>query len=229
VVVSYNIHRCIGRDQRYAPMRIARLLRQLNPDIAALQEVETRFADAEGRHQLETMSHQTGLRPVAGPTMRHSRWFYGNALLTRFPVVESRPLDISVRGAEPRGAIDVDVDTGCGVLRVIATHLGLNLRQRRQQVRWIVEALETRQRAMTVLVGDFNDWIPHFGAVKQLDQRFGGGRRLLTYPAALPLLPLDRIWVDPAQRIDDITTVRSALARQASDHLPVVARMRLHE
>src|SRR5260221_1238635 len=150
VVATYNVHACVGTDRRYDPARIAAVLRELGADIISLQEVGAQRHGAQLPDQAAFLAEQTGLQIVAGPDRSYRRSRFGNAILTRFPVLAARYIDLSVPGCEPRGALDVDLAiddgiagermTGGGtaagtegsqVVRVIATHLGLRGGDRR--------------------------------------------------------------------------------------------------
>ena len=70
VVVSYNIHRCVGLDGRNDPERIARIIEEMEPDVIGLQEVESRFGNDDlDIHQLNYLAEETGLQAVAGSTI----------------------------------------------------------------------------------------------------------------------------------------------------------------
>ena len=105
---TYNIHRCTGWDGRYDPERIAGVLKELDADVIALQELNS--PDHHGLELLNWFSEQTKLRAIAGPTLLHHTGHYGNAVLTRCTEQEIRRVDISQPGREPRGAIDLDLE-----------------------------------------------------------------------------------------------------------------------
>ena len=231
-VASYNIHRCYGRDGRHDPDRIAAVIRELDADVVALQEVESMprseaGAEQAGLDQFEYLAVATGFGVVAAPTLMNHRAQYGNVLLTRHPVVDVRRVDLSVPGREPRGAIDVDVAVGTRRVRVIATHFGLRVRERRDQVRRLLAAVGDDRDAALVVLGDFNEWIPGVGVLQALHARLGHGTAIRTFPARRPLLALDRIWVQPAAALLDVHVHASDRARAASDHLPICARLAL--
>ena len=129
-VVTYNIHTCVGVDRRYDPARIVAVLRGIDADIACLQEVDARRRIERHADQWAYLSEATGCQVVLGGGDRRGR--FDNAILTRFPVLAARTLDLTVAGYEPRGAIDADLLIGDRVLRVIATHLGLRASERRR-------------------------------------------------------------------------------------------------
>jgi len=225
VVASYNVHRCIGADGLTIPERVAEVLRGLEADVVALQEVDSTLPE-HGLDQLELLARALAAHAVPGPTLLHRRGTYGNALLVRRPVLAVRRHDLSVGTTEPRGALDVDLDLGDAVVRVVATHFGLGRRERHRQAA-VLLALLGPSTGPTVLLGDFNEWLPRTGARRLFDRRFGPSAQPATYPAALPLFGLDRIWVDPASALLDVEVHRTALTRIASDHLPLRARLDL--
>jgi phospholipase D1/2 len=220
-LASYNIHRCYGRDGRCVPDRIADVLREIRADVVAVQEVETQ---AEGGIRiLEDLARETGSTMIPGPTMFRAGAQYGNALLTRLPVQSVAQVDLSVPGREPRGAIDVRLDAGAGILRVCASHLGLRPSERRRQVRQLLIRLATEPGDIDVLIGDINEWLLWGRPLRWLHRFFIKPPAPATFPARWPLLALDRIWVRPRRRLERVFVHRSATAREASDHLPVVA------
>lgn len=232
VVVSYNVHGWIGADRRYAPERCLAVLGEIGPDIAGLQEVTLfgespeapeRPAEDPLRYTESLIASRSGMTVVAGPTLERHEASYGNLLLTRHPIAAVRRHDISVDGREPRGALDVEVEVGPRPLRVIVTHLGLRARERRQQARRLAGLLEGYSGDV-VLLGDFNQWLPG-GTLGPLVDRLQAHPLRRTFPARWPLLPLDRIWVSPRERLLRLATHRSPLARTASDHLPIWAEL----
>ena len=225
-VATYNVHGCVGMDRRYAPNRIAAVLAAIRPDIVALQEVDSRRPHHEGLPQFKYFEQVTGLHAVAGPSVRDTHGEYGNLLLTRFPVTAARPLDLSVTGREPRSAVDVEMETPEGPLRVIALHVGLSKVERATQFHRLIEALGdiTRSGTRALLLGDFNEWAPRTGTrLTAITAQFPAVLSPRSFPAPAPLLPLDRIYVHPKPLMFRQILPETPLARFSSDHLPVAA------
>lgn len=220
---SYNVHRCVGVDGRHAPERILRVLESLHADVIALQEVEaTRDESLDCLHH---WSRALGMVHVYGPTMAYENTQYGNALLTRLPVVQSLPLDLSLRRREPRGAIIAQLEHGDRTLGVVATHLGLRPYERRHQVQRILARLHEEPAMPRVLMGDINEWLLWGRPLRHLHRYFSAVPHRRSFPSRWPLLALDRIWVKPRALLRRIDTHRSSLTRVASDHLPLVAEI----
>jgi endonuclease/exonuclease/phosphatase family metal-dependent hydrolase len=222
VIASYNTHGAIGIDRRFAPDRIARVLAEIDADIVALQELELR---ASGFDMLAYLQRETGFHAIAGPTWHSTDREFGNGLLTRFPIVSVARVKLDVARREPRGAIDAVVDCDGAPLRVIATHLGLRPAERREQVRRLLDTVRSGPALPTVLLGDLNEWFLRGRPLRWLHEHFGESPAYATFPSPLPLLALDRIWSSPASLLRRVRVHRSRLARRASDHLPLVAKL----
>jgi endonuclease/exonuclease/phosphatase family metal-dependent hydrolase len=224
-LASYNIHIGVGRDGRFHPERLTAVVRELDADVIALQEVQL----GAGTYDMLThLERATGYARLAGPTLRHpTHGHFGNAVLSRLPIVAHRCLDLSVAGREPRGALDATIDCGDGVgLRVLATHLGLLPTERRDQVRRLLREVNAdTHRGPTALLGDLNEWFLWGRPLRWLHAHFGRPPALPTFPSGCPVAALDRIWVKPRQCLRGLAVHRSPLARLASDHLPVVATL----
>ena len=136
-----------------------------------------------------------------------------------------RLVDLTVHGHEPRGAIDALLDTRRGVLRVVATHLGLLPGERRLQMRKMLAWLDERPEHPTVLMGDINEWFLWGRPLRWLHARFGYAPAPATFPSCLPMFALDRVWMRPRERLGRVSVHASYAARRASDHLPLIAQI----
>jgi endonuclease/exonuclease/phosphatase family metal-dependent hydrolase len=224
-IATYNVHKCVGLDRRRDPRRVAGVIRELQADVIGLQEVDNRSGGARESAQMDFLAKETGYEAVPGPTIKVSNGHYGNALLTRWPVVENRGIDLCFSCREPRGAIGATLSIHNIPVRVIVTHLGLSLEERRFQIRRLVNFLEERSDLLTVLLGDINEWFPVSWGLRQIHRKLGKSPTLLSFPSWRPLLGLDRIWVKPREAMRKIRVHRTKLSRIASDHLPVVAEL----
>jgi endonuclease/exonuclease/phosphatase family metal-dependent hydrolase len=227
VLASYNIHRCYGRDGRYEPQRIRQVLRELNAQVIALQEVEL-LHEAPGL--LDSFCEDSHWQAIRGLTLTRETGHYGNALLTSLPVLSVQRIDLSMPGREPRGALYVTLEHENKPITVIATHLGLRPAERRAQIRRLLSVLQStegiaEQSAVTVLMGDLNEWFLWGRPLRWLRRYFQPSPAPASYPACCPLFALDRVWVKPAKKILSVRTVNNNLTRSASDHLPLLAQV----
>ena len=223
-VVTYNVHKCRGLDGRTMTARIAEVLREMRPDIAALQEVTAR--------QAELLAGELSVELAMGENRKHLGTAYGNAVLSRFPIRGSRNYDLTVHGREERGCLRADVEwKRSSVLHVFNVHLGTSFLERRQQGRRLVAAellSDLGIQSPRIVLGDFNEWTRGLttrllrSELKSADIQ-SHLRRTRTYPGLLPLLHLDHIYYDPALKLERLTLLRTRKALVASDHLPLAA------
>jgi endonuclease/exonuclease/phosphatase family metal-dependent hydrolase len=232
-VASWNVHKCVGTDGRFDPGRIAEVVAEIAPDLIALQEVDRRFGRRIGLLDLHGIEHRTGLVLLPVSPLADGHGWHGNAILVRRGLARTLSMRrLHLPGAEPRGALVADLAiTGSGTLRVVAAHLGLLRRSRERQVQAILTALAEGGPCPTLLMGDFNEWRMQARgrcSLTGLESVFGRAPRMPdSFPSRLPLLALDRILGTPRGLLGPVATHHSALARVASDHLPLVAQLRL--
>lgn len=230
-VVTYNIHTCVGVDGRYDPGRVVAVLREIDADIACLQEVGARRGIERHSDQWAYLGEATGCRVILGNGIRQHRERFRNAILTHFPILAARSIDLTVVGHEPRGAIDADLLVGNRVLRVIATHFGLRAGERRLQANRLMSLLGeastagVREADAVLLMGDLNEWRGRSGAIRAFDRRLGPSAAERTFPSWMPVLALDRIYAEGPAVLHEVSVYRSPLARLASDHLPLVGTL----
>ena len=224
-LVTWNVHRYVGSDGVACHQRCAEVLGEIGADIVALQEVESQPGQAHDA--LAHICAATGCQAIDGSTMALGDARFGNALLARTPARELRRHDLSFPGREPRLALDVVFDFGGHSVQLIATHLGLRPAERRAQVRQLVPLFEKRHHSLELLAGDLNEWFLWGRPLRMLHRVFPGTPHRRTWPARLPLLSLDRIWVHPRGALRRLEAHCSPLARIASDHLPLVAEIEL--
>jgi len=230
VVASYNIHRGRGIDRRLDLDRLADVIAEINPDVIGLQEVVRATGDPCA-DQAAYLAKRLEMELVMGVTRGYGTdGHYGNAVLARLPVLGHARCDLSHRTREPRGALRVDVAVSGRTLHVFNCHFGLRFRERRHQLSMLAGFIRTSSglEGPRVLMGDFNEW--HRGPITRgLRIEFSSPMRRMrrTHPAFFPLFRLDRIYWDVELEGETFHPHRSRLARVASDHLPVVARLRV--
>jgi endonuclease/exonuclease/phosphatase family metal-dependent hydrolase len=243
-VASYNIHRAIGMDRRFRPQRIARILGVLDADVLMLQEVDEGVPRSREMDLARALAEELGYTHRAvghNVTLRRGR--YGNATLSRHPILRESNIDLTIGWRKRRGCqhTRIVVSGASGRrhrLEIFNLHLGLSARERAHQVGILACAPEFAQLpsgVACVVGGDFNDWRsllqPVFTRLLSFRPADEGGpassRLMATYPAFLPRGPLDRIYFRGPVRLVSARRCRVPLARVASDHLPVVADFEL--
>jgi len=238
-LLTYNIHRAIGVDRRFAPERIVEVLRHHDAHVVLLQEVD-RGAPRSAQldlasllaRELRYQYHAVGLNVW----LKKGR--YGNATLSRFPIGRQRNIDLTIgrhkrRGAQhtrlhvPSGSSTVEID-------VINLHLGLSATERRKQLDRLLNSPDLTGLAPLVpcvIAGDTNDWR---GALRRQYLRPAGFRcatngrpgsrwSIKSFPSYAPAGGLDKVFYRGRLRLLHAHRSRLRLARVASDHLPVIA------
>lgn len=231
-VVTYNIHRCRGMDRLVRPERIAALLATIDPDIVAMQEVIGPGLTGPGH--AEQLGAALGMGWIMAPARELRRHQFGNVVLSRFPIRDYAQIDLSWKTCEARSAQRVTIDLGpAGVLHVYNAHLGTALLERRYQAPRLADWVSDRRvSGPRILLGDFNEW--GRGLVSDiLADRLNSLdlyphlKRRRTYPGFFPVLHLDHIYFSGNIEIQRVELPRSRLALVASDHLPLVADIRV--
>ncbi len=227
-VATYNIHKCRGMDGRLDPARIVEVLRAVDADIVALQEV---VGPGGNLDHAAFIAGELGLHSSLGENRRLQGGAYGNLVLTRAAPRAVLNHDISVPGREPRGCLRVDLVIADRLLHVFNLHLGTSYRERREQARVLLSPAVLQRASLAgsrLVLGDFNEWI-RGPATRRLSAELqsadvklhlGFGR---TYPGLLRFLHLDHVYFDPALHLRGMELHRSRTALLASDHLPLVA------
>lgn len=225
-IASYNIRRSIGRSGREDPELIARVLRELDAHVVALQEVGYRTSSSVD--VLRYLAGAMRAKAVEGVTLHDERGSYGNAVLSRLPILNVDRLDISVPRREPRGAIELTLEVETSEVQLVATHLGLRAGERRLQIERLLSRIETSSADVQILLGDLNEWFLWGRPLRWLQAVFGKMPAPATFPAHRPWFALDRLWVRPEDVVERLEAHDSPNARVASDHLPIVADLRIH-
>jgi endonuclease/exonuclease/phosphatase family metal-dependent hydrolase len=215
-IMTWNVHGVFQLNPNFDVEGVCSIIRHWSPDIAALQEVDSRgrtddpfarLADAIAGHSVDARSIVT------------KDGDYGQVLLSRWPFAEPPTVtDVSYQEREPRRAIAARIQSDHGEVTVIATHLGLSIHERHAQAQTLAGLV---QPTRTLVLGDFNDWF-WVKSVRGVLARICPERtRLRTFPSRWPLMRLDRIYASRDLKIRSAWTDRKA--RAYSDHLPVIA------
>jgi endonuclease/exonuclease/phosphatase family metal-dependent hydrolase len=230
-IATYNVHRCRGLDGRTLPARTAEVLKSIEADVIALQEVVG--PSSTGGGHAEEIGAALGMGWIMAPA-RHIRGHqFGNVVLSRFPAKEHKQYDISWRTCERRCCQRVDLDVDDRTLHLYNVHLGTAFLERRHQALRLSEIVHDRHvRGPKVVLGDFNEWMKGL-ATALLSERLQSIdlrthlRRRRTYPGFFPVLHLDHIYYEGHVEVVKVELPRTRKSLVASDHLPLVAELRI--
>jgi len=240
-VVTLNIHKGLSQfNRRMVIHELREGLRALQPDLVFLQEVQgdnrrhaQRFAAWPEQAQHAFLAGED-LKHAYGRNRVHQHGHYGNALLSRFPILSHENEDVSAHRFERRGLLHsvVEVPGWKRNLHCLCVHLSLHERGRRLQLDAIAARLQALadKRLPIIVAGDFNDWRQRASGI--LEKSLGmtevsvaaGGRHSRTFPSLLPLLHLDRIYVR-GFRVRRTEVHRGPPWSLLSDHLALSAEL----
>lgn len=233
-LVTWNIHKGIGGiDRLYRPQRITQVLRKCRADLVFLQEVDEGVPRSRLDRQVDLLGDDLDYPHRAYfPNVRLRVGHYGNAILSRFPLEHQENLDLTRPFKKRRSALHVRIAWHAHPARrlwLFNVHLGLAEYERRQQLRLILDYLAHHHPAHetpVVVGGDFNDVWGSLGPRVLVPAGFvHASRSRATFPAVQPMRALDRVFVRGPVALRRSRVIRAALAREASDHLPVVTTL----
>lgn len=239
-IMTYNTHGCVGTDGKLAPERIAQVIARLQPDVVALQEIDVGRSRSDREHQAERIAEYLQMAYHFHPSFEVEEGAYGNAILSRFPITWVKtgelPRGNGAGRREPRGVMWAGIDVHGTTVQVLNTHLGLSVRERRAQAQWLLSEEGLGQHTSgqpLVLCGDFNalpaSWPMRKlrARLKDVQQALPGHRPRATFYSHFPSVRIDYILAEPSMEVSAVHVPRSTLARSASDHLPLVADLKL--
>lgn len=237
-IMTYNVHSCIGNDGKDMPMRIAKIIAALHPDIVALQELDVGLSRTGCVDQAHMIAGELDMYVHFHPSLFIQEGRYGNAILSRYPIRPVKAGGLPSRRKEPRrGALWVEIDLRGRAIQVINTHLGITPVRRRTQSAtllgpdWLGSA---RCRPPVVLCGDMNatpgSYVHHSFSQKLADAQLlvqGDRRPRKTWPSITPFLRLDHVFLSRDILVRSCRVPRSMNAKMASDHLPLLVEAQL--
>lgn len=233
-IATYNIHKCRGLDRRVSPPRIAAVIRQLDADVIALQEVlDVRDSRPELDQARCIAEELDGYTFIFGENRRLHGGAYGNMTLSRLKPIFSSNYDLTWQQRERRGCLRTDFAIGGRVLHLFNVHLGTSFTERRHQARRLASPdilHDPDLSGMKIVVGDFNEWTRGLasqlmGSALRSAKPRGFLRSRKTYPGVFPVLHLDHFYYDERISLVNIHVTRTRQALIASDHLPLVAEV----
>jgi len=241
-IASYNIHKGLSFfNRRMVVHELRDRLKSLNSDIVFLQEVQGEHAHHAGRFQgwpavpqHEYLAEGVWVDRAYGKNAVYDHGHHGNAILSRFPILRWENIDISAHAFESRGLLHCELAVpGLDVpLHAICLHLALNEQGRRKQLQLISGHIRdlVPGKAPLIMAGDFNDWrqrapayLAHELGLMEVFETVQG-RPALSFPAALPMFALDRIYVRGFQ-VADARVMHGSNWRRLSDHAALTANL----
>ena len=237
-IASYNIHKGLSHFNRRVILDEVRAgLHDTKADIIFLQEVQgLRNTPARRRHPPGVAQHEYlregGFEEVVyGQNATYEDGHHGNAVLSRFPVRDWENIDISHHPMESRGLLHCRVAVpDWPLLHCVCVHLGLLADSREFQLARICERIDEHvpHGEPLIIAGDFNDWRRKASAV--LADKLGvvevfehiEGRPAKTFPAMMPVLTLDRIYVRGLQ-VRSVQSLTGGRWPKLSDHVALLA------
>ncbi|NLE88582.1 MAG: endonuclease [Myxococcales bacterium] len=236
-VISWNIHKGIGgADRKYRLDRTIELIQAVQPDVALLQEVAEGWPQARFEVQVDELREALDLPYVVfGPEHRFKQGGYGNAILCRWPLHDTHHVDLTVGWRKKRGALQARTIVRRGghqrTVVINNLHLGLAGSERAEQLRRFLACepfAGIDPQTPLVVGGDLNDLWGSLGPKFLAPAGFQrAGLLQNTFPAYMPIRPLDGIFVRGAVQVHEAGAWTGPLARSASDHLPLVANIEL--
>ena len=236
-LVSYNIHKGIGgRDRRYRLDRIMAVIEEHNPDLVCLQEVDRNVRRSRFHNQPKILAEYFNAAEKMFQLNVHlTTGGYGNLLLSRWKFRSHHQLSLQMRQKKARGAQLAVVETPEGPLHLAHWHLGLAENERQWHVKHMLShrLFEESADLPTLIVGDYNDWRNTLAtgpfSAAGFEQVTAPVSRFRSFPAYLPVGSLDKAFIRGKIVIRNARIARSAMAREASDHLPMVIDFHLED
>ncbi|MDP1593330.1 MAG: endonuclease/exonuclease/phosphatase family protein [Gallionella sp.] len=211
-IATYNIHKGFSHfNRRVVVHDLRERLRELNADIVFLQEVQgehahhgQRFNNYPDGAQHEFLADQLWPHSAYGKNSVYEAGHHGNAILSRFPIVQSLNTDVSAHRFESRGLLHCEIESIDGQrVHCLCAHFGLFAKGRRVQTGALIDYVQNSipPDVPLIIAGDFNDWRNQMShpLARELGMHdvfhLHGGKVARSFPARLPMFRLDRIYV----------------------------------
>lgn len=241
-VLTVNIHKGFtALNRRFILHELREAVRAVGADVVFLQEVAGSHSGHPERYDNYPMGpHHEFLADSIWPQYAYGRnsvyteGHHGNAVLSKFPISHFENRDVSISGPERRGLLHCVLQVpNLGPVHAVCVHLGLLEAHRRKQMQMLCDMVQRDMpaQARLVVAGDFNDWRRRAHAQLELGANLqevfvkAHGRAARTFPARMPMLRLDRIYVANARSHRPLSLPRKPWSH-LSDHAPLAAEIR---
>ena len=241
-ILTYNMHKGFSGDGRrsFVLPRMREALAACDADVVFLQEAQgehqrhaARLAEWPEEAQFEFLADTLWPHYAYGKNALYDHGHHGNALLSRYPLVEWQNVDVSPYPfAASRSLLHgcIEHPASGARLHLVCIHFGFIGAERRPQIRRLCAHIEQcipHDEAL-IVAGDFNDWFGRaeraFNAALGLSEVFRElhGRHARSFPVWAPMFPMDRIY---CRGVRPTAARRLAGAPWAtlSDHAPLQA------
>jgi endonuclease/exonuclease/phosphatase family metal-dependent hydrolase len=230
--LTYNLHKGVSLIGRSILAEVTSALMQTGADIVFLQEI---VGLDSGASHVEAIAEALNLDFVYGQNAHSGRGHYGNAILSRWPILQHENIDISNSRLEQRGLLHAVVEIETKKTHLICVHLDLFENGRKKQYSRLIERINQHapDNEPLIIGGDFNDWRGR--ACRKLEQSLAvseafkslNGALAASFPSALPLLPLDRLY-SRGFTIEHCEILTQSPWNRLSDHCALIATL-LHK
>ncbi len=243
-VATYNIHKGFSTfNQRVVLHALRERLRELDADVLFLQEVQgehnfhsQQHADYPEGGQHEFIADRRWPHSAYGKNSIYAAGHHGNAIISRFPIIQTLNTDISAHRFESRGLLHGEVQLEGGLrVHCLCAHFGLFAKGRRSQTAALIDYVrnEIPADAPVIIAGDFNDWRNQMSAAIAAELgmhdvfNLHSGDVARSFPARMPMFRLDRIYVRGFTVRHSAVHVGGAWQR-LSDHAALSASLSFH-
>ena len=243
-ILTYNIHKGFSTsNRRFVLHDIKESLRLVDADVLLLQEIHgervisnNRFDDWPNNRQFEFLADEVWHHHAYGKNAIYKSGHHGNAILSKYPFVRWENIDVSFMRSASRSLLHgiIEIPGIEQKIHFICVHLGLFSRERASQLSTLVKRINSHvpMDEPLIIAGDFNDWrglaesyLHHDLGVKEVFKSIRGGHAR-TFPAALPVLSMDRIYYRGLDAIH-CQRLHDQPWNRLSDHTPLLAEFRL--
>ncbi len=232
-LLTFNIHHGEGTDGRVDLERIARLIREQRADLVALQEVDRGVERTGRRDLLAELAQLTKMNYAFGKNIDYQGGDYGNAILSRFPIIEQDNHHFKLlRPSERRGLLRAVVDLGGKKLTLLATHIDFHQddAERLSNVEELHQGLAEYGQLPLILCGDFND-VPGSRTHANVKNDFTDAWETVgkgdgfTYSSTKPEKRIDYVFIKKGARLRPVAA--RVIESDASDHLPLLVEIKI--